>query len=71
MNEKSYMTDLKKIPENWPTNLMEPQFWEELGRCIATFSCLEGILARAFFALSGTRRHEKVTDEMMNNWYSN
>ena len=72
MDDKPYIPNFTKSPENWPTHRMGPEFWEELGRTIATFGFLERtILPRAIYALSATRRHEQITDEMGERWISN
>ena len=69
MDDKSYISDFTKLDEYWPTHRMSPEFWEELGRAIATFGFLERtILPRAIYALSATRRHEQITDEMGERW---
>jgi hypothetical protein len=51
-----YWINRKELPPLFPTNRHQPDFWEALGRTIATFGFLELILAQAIFALTGTRR---------------
>ncbi|MCY4384773.1 MAG: hypothetical protein OXE44_16685 [Nitrospinae bacterium] len=62
------MADFTKLPEHWPTHRMSREFWEELGRTVATFGFLEEILGKAIFALSATRGHKQITDEMYERW---
>ncbi len=45
-----------------------PNFGKSLRRVVATFGFLEEMLARAIYALSGTRKHEQITDEMYKHW---
>lgn len=40
----------------WPTQAHEPQFWEQLGRTVATYGFLEETLRRAIFAFTATRQ---------------
>lgn len=51
------VVNLAKIPERHPTQFHAAEFWEELGRVVATFGYLENTLARAIFALTGTREY--------------
>jgi hypothetical protein len=53
---RSYLIDKDKLPDNFPTQKHAAEFWEQLGRAVATFGFLEDILARATFALTSTRR---------------
>lgn len=55
MEENKHFVDRANLPADWPTHLHAAEFWEELGRAIATFGFLEDQLTRAIFALSGTR----------------
>lgn len=49
---------LTRFP-TYPTHLHDAEFWEWLGRTVATFGYLENILARAIFAYSGTREYSE------------
>lgn len=51
------------IPLNFPTHLNPPEFWEELGRTIASFGFLEDMLVKAYFAITATTPHEFRTEE--------
>ncbi len=45
------------LPPSFPTHLHSPQFWEQLGRTIATYGFLEEMLGKAIFAFSATRNY--------------
>lgn len=47
--------DIDGLPEKFPTHRHEANFWESLGRAVATFGFLEEILAKAIFAFTATR----------------
>jgi hypothetical protein len=51
------------IPHNFPTHRNPPEFWEELGRTIATFGFLEDMLVKAYFAITATTSYEFKTEE--------
>ena len=44
-----------EYPKQFPTHRHSPEFWEELGRCIATFGCLEYALFQACFLFTGNK----------------
>lgn len=46
-----------QLPELYPTHRHEASFWEMLGRAVATFGYLEHVLARAIFAITGTKEY--------------
>lgn len=46
----------------YPTHRHTAEFWEYLGRTIATFGFLEEILGKAIFALTGTRRYNSAEE---------
>jgi hypothetical protein len=54
---KGYRVDFDNMPNLFPTHLHPPSFWECLGRSVATFGLLEDALARAIFAITGTRNY--------------
>ena len=68
MNEnegkQAFFVDRSGLPPRYPTHFHDPQFWEELGRTIATFSFLEEVLVKAIFAFTGTRPYseEEIQD---------
>ena len=49
--------DRDKLPPLFPTHRHSPQFWEQLGRTIATYGFLEEVLGRAIFAFTATRNY--------------
>ncbi len=54
-NNSGHVLDTGRLPPNFPTHLHTPNFWEALGRTVATFGFLEEILGRAIFALTATQ----------------
>lgn len=61
MNKKlqRHVIDRSALPNKYPTHAHDAQFWEALGRAVATFGFLEDVLARAIFALTATTRYEE------------
>ena len=51
---KRYMIDRSGLPVSYPTHAHQPEFWEALGRSVATFGFLEEVLLKAIFALTAT-----------------
>ena len=49
--------DRANLPAKWPLDRHAPEFWEQLGRTVATFGFLEEVLWRAIFAFTGTRQY--------------
>ncbi len=56
--------DRDRLPAQWPTHRHAPEFWEQLGRTVATYGFLEEVLGKAIFALTATR-HFKTEDEAL------
>lgn len=54
-----HLIDRSELPNRFPTHAHEPNFWEALGRAVATFGFLEDVLSKAIFALTGTVRYEQ------------
>ena len=48
-------------PELFPTHKHPPEFWEELGRVVATFGCLEYTLFQAYFLFTGNQKYPEET----------
>lgn len=61
---KRYIIDKDGLPDDFPTHLHEPLFWEELGRLIASFGFLEETLSKAIFAFTATTSYNenKISD---------
>ena len=57
---RSYQVDVRKLPIGYPTHLHSAQFWEQVGRTVASFGFLEDVLLRAIVALTYTR---EVSDD--------
>jgi hypothetical protein len=57
-----HKVDTSKLPTQYPTHCLPSEFWEQLGRVVASFSFLEDILLRAIVALTFTR--ELAPDEL-------
>lgn len=49
--------DRERLPAMFPTHQHEQEFWEHLGRTVASFGALEEILGKAIFAFTATRRY--------------
>jgi NAD-dependent SIR2 family protein deacetylase len=54
---KRSIIDQDKLPPSFPTHRHSPQFWEQLGRTIATYGFLEEVLGKAIFAFTATRNY--------------
>lgn len=54
-----HIIDRSRLPSAFPTHAHKPEFWEALGRVVATFGFLEDVLAKAIFALTATTRYEE------------
>jgi len=60
MNEPiRYATDFDALPEQFPTHMHEPVFWESLGRTVATFGLLEETLSKAIFSFTATKPYRE------------
>lgn len=57
------LIDREKLDDDYPTQLHSPEFWEHLGRAVATFGFLEEVLKRATLALTATRASPAETVE--------
>jgi len=63
--------DRKNLPPLFPTHRHEAEFWEYLGRSIASFGFLEEVLGKAIFAFTATRRYrEEEIDAAYAVWHS-
>ena len=61
--KRSYVVDLDSLPLMFPTHLHSAEFWEHLGRTVATFGHLEEVLGKAIFALTATVRWDETEIE--------
>lgn len=71
--KKSRIIDIKTFIETspeWPTNYHEADFWEALGRTVATISFLEEILKKSILVISGSKQISSFErkDEELSIW---
>lgn len=55
---KRAIIDRSKLPPSFPTHRHASEFWEQLGRAVATFGFLEEMLGKAIFAFTATREYD-------------
>jgi hypothetical protein len=68
-NVKGYAVAVDRLPENYPTHLNGSDFWESLGRLVATFGFLENVLLRCIFVFTGTGPiEEEKSEEELKRW---
>lgn len=53
-----FVINRNNVPVQFPTHRHSSQFWEYLGRAVATFGFLEEILGKAIYAFTATRRYD-------------
>jgi hypothetical protein len=58
--KQGFVVALDSLPPLFPTHLHSPEFWEQLGRTVATFGWLEEVLGKAIFALTGTVPYDEA-----------
>ncbi|HEY9268203.1 MAG TPA: hypothetical protein VIO39_01970 [Methylotenera sp.] len=64
-----FIVDSKKLPLTFPTHLHTADFWESLGRTVATFGFLEDVLCKAIFAFTATKSYsESEIGEAYDKW---
>lgn len=57
------------LPIGFPTHAHESEFWESLGRAVATFGFLEEVLVKAIFAFTVTTEYsEAEIEEAYSKW---
>lgn len=52
---KRFVVNTRLLPLNFPTHKHPEEFWEMLGRVVATFGFLEEVLGKAIFVFTGTQ----------------
>lgn len=57
-DDQLYEKIKKAFPEDWPTKKGAPEFWEQLGRTVASYAVLEDIVARVLVAITGNSEYE-------------
>ena len=55
----SYKVERGSLPDEFPTHSHTGEFWESLGRTVATFGFLEEILCKAIFAIESNQQHDR------------
>ena len=55
MKENPHYVDPESVPPKFPTHRHKEEFWENLGRVVATFGFLEEVLGKAIFSFTATR----------------
>lgn len=69
MSEEHHRIDREQLPSDYPTHRHSGEFWEQLGRAVATYGFLEQVLGRAIFALTATRKYRQdELQEAYNKW---
>lgn len=69
MGEDRYVVNQARLPVAFPTHRHEPEFWEWLGRVVATFGFLEETLGKAIFSFELTREiPESELDAAYEKW---
>lgn len=69
MSREYYWVEQEQLPTDYPTHRHSGEFWEQLGRTVATYGFLEQVLGRAIFALTATRRYaQDELEKAYNNW---
>ncbi len=67
-----HVIDLSAVPDQFPTHRHKSEFWEKLGRIVATFGFLEETLGKAIFAFAATRPYsEKEVLKAYEDWLPN
>lgn len=59
---KRVVIDRSRLPAQFPTHCHSPQFWEYLGRAVATFGFLEEVLGKAIFAFTATKKYSSAAE---------
>lgn len=66
---KRAIIDRSSLPPEFPTQRHRPEFWEQLGRTVATFGFLEETLAKAIFAFTATTEYsEEEVQKALDKW---
>ena len=65
-----HVVKVADLPHQFPTSRHSPEFWEALGRTVATYGFLEEVLLKALFAFTGTRSYsgEEEAEAALPEW---
>lgn len=61
---EGFAVDPDRLPANFPTHRHEAEFWEALGRGVATFGFFEEVLGKAIFSVTATRQIPSDSDRV-------
>jgi len=53
---KRFVVNIQELPSGFPTHKHSSEFWEALGRTVATFGFLEETPGKSIFSFTATRR---------------
>lgn len=66
---KGHIVNVARLPAQYPTHRHSKDFWEGLGRSVATFGFLEETLGRAILAFTATREyHDDEIEDAYRKW---
>jgi hypothetical protein len=66
---RRFIVDVKNLPTQFPTHRHPAEFWEALGRTVATFGFLERTLGKAIFSFTATREYpEEELEAAFEKW---
>lgn len=54
---RRHVVDVERLPVNFPTHRHSSDFWQALGRAVATFGFLEETLGKAIFSFTAMRSY--------------
>lgn len=57
---KTSVVAVDKLPTHFPTHLHAAEFWEALGRAVATFGFLEEVLGKAIYSFTATTEYSEA-----------
>lgn len=64
-----HVIDRDSLPTDFPTHCHATDFWESLGRTVASFGLLEEVLSKAIFAFTATRPYSDTEiNEVYEQW---
>ena len=66
---KARIVDMDALPADFPTRRHESEFWEKLGRAVATYGFLEEVLGKAIFSYTATKPYAATeVDKAFEQW---
>ena len=68
---KGFVISRENLSDQFPTHKHSPEFWEYLGRTVATYGFLEEVLRKAIFTFTATVQYAAdETDEAYEAWHA-